>query len=716
MVSGWLSPSSPPLGFPNPGPQLLRLLQAPPVVEERHEVALDQQGRGVAGPRTGLQAGERPAVEILRLVEPSQDVGDRPQVRQALGHLGAVRPVEARPLAHRRLEVPLGVLVAPLGDPELPQVIVGLRQGLVGWPEDPPADLEGALQEPLRLRHQSEARVALPDGLHETRLDLLLPLQPLLDLGGALVEELDGGDRFAEGAAGVRNLEDLLQEAGHPGRLRGFLLGALRRRDRQVPLLHQAEAEGRDGGGQGRRHQRRRRHAPPVPAQELARPVGPAVRPRGDGHPRLVAPEVLGELLGRAVAALRLLAQGGGDDGVEIPPQAAPKTRDRGLRETELFQALRRQPLARARRIDLAQDLLQAVEGQAVEVEGMGAGEEPVQQHAQGVDVGRRGEGLAADLLRAGVGRREQAQPGPGRLPEGPPGGVRAVRLQELGDAEVQELRRTVGGDQDVGRLEVAVDGEVPVGEVDRPADRPHQVDAIAQRHPVDAAVLVDGQTVDVLHDEVRPPVVGAAAVEQAGDVRVVEARQDLPLLAHPGEDVPGVEAPPHQLQGHVLAEGAVVPVGEVDVGETAAAELAQDAVGADALRQRLRVLVRRALPSGRDGGEQPGEGIDLLDVRRQQSLHPAAQLLVALAGRLQEPSPLGHGQLVRLVEEGLDAVPPAAVRVAPGLGTGRRRQAHEAALRASATQARARRRSRSTERDESSRASPISAAVMPPK
>jgi hypothetical protein len=44
-------------------------------------------------------------------------------------------------------------------------------------------------------------------------------------------------------------------------------------------------------------------------------------------------------------------------------------------------------------------------------------------------------------------------------------------------------------------------------------------------------AVFVEGQSLDVLHHEVRQSVFGRVAIEQARDVRVVEARKDLPLI-----------------------------------------------------------------------------------------------------------------------------------------------------------------------------------------
>ena len=46
-----------------------------------------------------------------------------------------------------------------------------------------------------------------------------------------------------------------------------------------------------------------------------------------------------------------------------------------------------------------------------------------------------------------------------------------------------------------------------------------------AEAGPLRVAVLVERPPFDPLHDEVRQPVGGRAAVEQARDVRVVERR-----------------------------------------------------------------------------------------------------------------------------------------------------------------------------------------------
>ncbi len=53
-----------------------------------------------------------------------------------------------------------------------------------------------------------------------------------------------------------------------------------------------------------------------------------------------------------------------------------------------------------------------------------------------------------------------------------------AVALDQLGDAEVEQLDLTVGADEHVGRLDVAVDDQVGVGVRDRFEDVEEQAEA----------------------------------------------------------------------------------------------------------------------------------------------------------------------------------------------------------------------------------------------
>ena len=78
----------------------------------------------------------------------------------------------------------------------------------------------------------------------------------------------------------------------------------------------------------------------------------------------------------------------------------------------------------------------------------------------------------------------------------------------------------------------------------------------------------------------------GRAAVEQAGDVRVLEPRQDLALRAELPHAL-GVEQAAHHLDGDLLQELVVVALGQVDGAHAALAEHRHELVGAQALERR---------------------------------------------------------------------------------------------------------------------------------
>ena len=101
---------------------------------------------------------------------------------------------------------------------------------------------------------------------------------------------------------------------------------------------------------------------------------------------------------------------------------------------------------------------------------------------------------------------------------------------QEAGDAEVEQLDRAVGRDEDVAGLEVAVHDQVLVGVLDRRTDLAQELEPRAQRELVRGSVVGDRTPVDVLHDDVGLPVGRDAAIEEGGDVLVIEVGEDLAL------------------------------------------------------------------------------------------------------------------------------------------------------------------------------------------
>ena len=94
--------------------------------------------------------------------------------------------------------------------------------------------------------------------------------------------------------------------------------------------------------------------------------------------------------------------------------------------------------------------------------------------------------------------------------------------------------------------------------------------------------VLVGRLAVHVLHHIVRHAVRRIAAIEDAGDVGMIERGEHLPLLLEAQDELRRDVFPQQQFHGHVLAEGSIVADGQIDDAHPAAAEFAQEFVDAD--------------------------------------------------------------------------------------------------------------------------------------
>src|SRR5205814_7580 len=92
----------------------------------------------------------------------------------------------------------------------------------------------------------------------------------------------------------------------------------------------------------------------------------------------------------------------------------------------------------------------------------------------------------------------------------------------------------------------------------------------------------VDRIALDVLHDEVWQAIVGGPSVEQAGDVRMLEPGEDLPLTPEVPNDLLAVR-PAHDLQRHALVELLVGARREEHRAHPAVTELTEQPVRADA-------------------------------------------------------------------------------------------------------------------------------------
>lgn len=115
--------------------------------------------------------------------------------------------------------------------------------------------------------------------------------------------------------------------------------------------------------------------------------------------------------------------------------------------------------------------------------------------------------------------------------------GFRGV-VQELRDAEVEQLNGPLTRDQDVRRLQVPVDDEVLMRVVNGAAHPLEQAKAVFDREALAIAVLGDGQPGHVLHGEPWRAIAGDAAVQEPRDAVMLQRREDLPLRPEPADEV----------------------------------------------------------------------------------------------------------------------------------------------------------------------------------
>ena len=221
-----------------------------------------------------------------------------------------------------------------------------------------------------------------------------------------------------------------------------------------------------------------------------------------------------------------------------------------------------------------------------IALERTATGEHLVQHRAEGEDVASAIHRPAFGLLGRHVGGRAE-----NRSPLGPQicrnrrrRVVPGLRLDQLGQAEVHELRLAALREHDVRRLDVAVDDAGGVRGAERARDLDGVVERLRDRKQLLLQEPVEGGAVDVLHDdEVAIGSFGGVPVDvvDRDDVGVVEGRGG-PRLA--GEAFPppaaGGGVGVHDLDGHGAIEARVA--GAIDDSHPSFAQLLEDLVVGD--------------------------------------------------------------------------------------------------------------------------------------
>ena len=140
-----------------------------------------------------------------------------------------------------------------------------------------------------------------------------------------------------------------------------------------------------------------------------------------------------------------------------------------------------------------------------------------------------------------------------------------AIAIQQLGNAEVEQLDMAVDRDQHVGGLEVAVHDEVGVRVRDRLQDVEKETEACLDPQRVVIAIAVDALTVDVFEDEIGLACWRHAGIDEVRDVRVGEPGEDVAFAPEPLFAGAADQRDVQQLDRGPPLEAPVAALGEPD-------------------------------------------------------------------------------------------------------------------------------------------------------
>lgn len=395
-----------------------------------------------------------------------------------------------------------------------------------------------------------------------------------------------------------------------------------------------------------------------VAADEFMGTVRDGIFARQNGIAGEVALDIGGQLFHGGIAALGFTAQSHQEDGVQIARKLAGETRgadgaggrDGGEGDVAPCSSAFGQGYHSAGTAWFGvTDGIPDLAGHAgFEEERFVAGEQDIEEDTKGIGVGRGGDFLVEELLRACVLGRHHLDAGGGI------GGRIGVGIEELGDAEIEEPDRAVFRYQNVAGLDVAVDHEILVSILDGGTDGEKEAEAGAEVELVRVTVFIDGRACDEVHDEKRLAGFSGAAIQEAGDVRVFEVREDVAfgLEAAHGEAI--VETAAGHLHGDQLSIEIIDTDGLVDHAHATFSDDLDDAIGADA--EACGVFF---VGGGRGGNIDKVSGFV---IGGEQGADFGQSLGVVITCGGEEGFPLGGGQVERGVEDVFNA-PPALGR-----------------------------------------------------
>ena len=163
---------------------------------------------------------------------------------------------------------------------------------------------------------------------------------------------------------------------------------------------------------------------------------------------------------------------------------------------------------------------------------GKVAGEQTVQDQAERIDISGGTDGLAPYLLRTGVCPRHRSRAGLG-------GFGKPFRIQDPGDAKIQQFGHAIGRHQDVAGFDVEMNHPLAMGVVHGGAHAPKQPQAIPHGKLSGLAPGVDSHARHMLEDQIREHVFGRAPIEKADHVGVLHTSQHLAFAQEAPQEMP---------------------------------------------------------------------------------------------------------------------------------------------------------------------------------
>jgi hypothetical protein len=194
------------------------------------------------------------------------------------------------------------------------------------------------------------------------------------------------------------------------------------------------------------------------------------------------------------------------------------------------------------------------------------AGHQLVEQHAQRVHIRSGAHGRSAHLFGTRIFRRQRPDRG---------FRARALRVEQLGNPEIEQFGRPFAGHQSVGRLDVAMNHQVLVRELHAIGKLQEQAQPGLRIQPIPRAVIRDGSALHILHHDVGRTFGSIPAVQKTGDIGVRQRGQNLPLLQEAADRFgTDFQAGPHQFDGYFLLEIFVLAPGPVNRSHAARPDL----------------------------------------------------------------------------------------------------------------------------------------------